>query len=222
MQRKIKKRAKTPEKKAKQFEEIINIGKEMLAKYGTRGLSIRAIAKKLGMAQTNLYNYIESKRELWIAIRSSYYNEFLHPLDNLIKNHDGTYTDLFVKISEFFLEFASEDYNRFEIMFLISAPKSSKKGRFEKSYEPFQITKRILELVKKSIDIYKLDIDEAIKSFYHNFGLLIGAAKMEADLKDHFSITEPIDIKTYIKSTEEYRQYILKSIRKNMESYLPK
>ncbi|MFX1339278.1 MAG: TetR/AcrR family transcriptional regulator [Promethearchaeota archaeon] len=219
MEKKIKRRAKAPEKKAKKFEEIINTGKEMLRKHGTKGLSIRAIAKKLGMAQTNLYNYVKSKRELWIAIRSSYYNEYLHPLDGIIKNHKGSYPELFYKISKFFLDFASIDYHRFEIMFLISAPKSTTKGPFEKVYEPFQITKRILELIKKGVNETGVEPGEILKSFYHDLSLLIGAAKMEADLRDHFEIKDPFEIKSYINSPLDFRQYILERIKKNLENY---
>ncbi len=204
-------RARSPEKKLANFKKIIEIGKRQLAKHGTRGLSLRSIAKQMNMGQTNIYNYVQSKRELWILIRSSYYNEFLVPFDEIIKNHVGDYLSLYMKLAEFFLDFAGKDYNRFEIMFLISAPPSKKKGPYERAYEPFQITKRLLILLEKAIeagDVRKEE--ELIKLNYQIFSMLIGAARMEADLKDHFQIIEPFDIKSLLKSPEDFRNYVLK------------
>jgi hypothetical protein len=42
------------------------------------------------------------------------------------------------------------------------------------------------------------------------------------DFKDHFNITELFDIKTFNKSPEEYRLFVLTNIRRNLERYLPK
>ena len=69
-------RARAPEKKKEQFNMILEEGKELFIRYGGHGFSLRALAKRMKMSQSNLYNYVQSKRELWIAIRIKYFKEF--------------------------------------------------------------------------------------------------------------------------------------------------
>ena len=74
---KVKKtRSRSPEKKAQQFERILEAGKQLFQQKGREGFSLRGVAKTLDMNQNNLYNYIESKRELWIAIRKKFFEQY--------------------------------------------------------------------------------------------------------------------------------------------------
>lgn len=219
---KKKSRARSPEKKAEQFDRILEEGKDMLVKYGTHGFSTRLLAQKLGMTQPNLYNYVNSKRELWIAIRTKYYNEYLEGLKNIINEHQGSYTELFYKIAEYFLEFASVDYKRFQLMYLISAPPSKKLGPLEKSYKPFQLTKMMLDIAKKAVEAGEINRNTAVELFYSIYAHLFGAAKVEADIKLRNKITEPIIGEFYTLSATKYRAYVLREIRERLEKNLLK
>lgn len=217
-----KTRARSPEKKAEQFDRIIEEGKDMFVKYGTHGFSTRALAQKLGMTQPNLYNYVSSKRELWIAIRTKYYNEYLEGLNKIVNEHQGSYTELFYKFAEYFLEFASVDYKRFQLMFLISAPPSKKLGPLEKSYKPFQLTKMMLDIAKKAVEAGEIKRNTAVELFYSIYAHLFGAAKVEADIKLRSKITEPIIGDFYTLSATKYRAYILREIRERLEKNILK
>lgn len=211
-------KTKITQKREKRFNEIIEAGKKIVKTKGARGLNLRALAKELSLSsQAGLYRYVSSKRELWFAIRFSYYKDFLNPFNKIIRKHQGSYPELFYKTSEFFLEFASEDYHRFEIMFLLSAPKSKKIGEIEKKASVFTITKSALNIIKEAIDAQNADETEAVKNFYYSLGRLIGVAKMEADIRDHFVITDPVDVQSHIISPLEYRKYVLKKIREQLE-----
>lgn len=214
---KKKTRARSPEKKAEQFDRILEEGKDMFVKYGTHGFSTRALAQKLGMTQPNLYNYVSSKRELWIAIRTKYYNEYLDGLKKIINTHQGSYTELFYKFAEYFLEFASADYKRFQLMYLISAPPSKKLGPLEKAYKPFQLTKMILDIAKKAVEAGEINRNTATELFYSIYAHVFGAAKVEADLKLRNKITEPIIGDFYTLSAKKYRSYVLKEIRERLD-----
>ena len=217
-----KTRARSPEKKAEQFDRIIEEGKDMFVKYGTHGFSTRALAQKLGMTQPNLYNYVSSKRELWIAIRTKYYNEYLEGLNKIVNEHQGSYTELFYKFAEYFLEFASVDYKRFQLMFLISAPPSKKLGPLEKSYKPFQLTKMMLDIAKKAVEAGEINRNTAVELFYSIYAHLFGGAKVEADIKLRSKITEPIIGDFYTLSATKYRAYILREIRERLEKNILK
>lgn len=220
MKRKKKTRARAPEKKEEQYNKILDAGKGLFVKYGTHGFSMRALARNLNMSQTNLYNYVESKRELWIAIRTKYFAEFQEGFNNLINKHKGRYVDLLLKISEFFLEFASADYHRFQMMFLISAPPSKKIGPLEKAYEPFQFIGQGLEIVKKAIEANEIKTNNANEYFYYFYGLLFGAAKVEADLKLRVKITEPIVIEQQRLSAKRFREFVLEELRSQIQRFV--
>ncbi|MHA1724096.1 MAG: TetR/AcrR family transcriptional regulator, partial [Promethearchaeota archaeon] len=79
-----KKRRRSKEEKLKKLQEIINVGSKLYKEKGWGGFGMRALARSLGMSEGNLYNYVKSKRELYIAIRSKYYEEFLDRLKKLI------------------------------------------------------------------------------------------------------------------------------------------
>ena len=212
-----KTRARSPKKKAEQFDRILEMGREMFIKYGTHGFSTRILAQKLGMTQPNLYNYVSSKRELWIAIRTKYYNEFYKDIRKIIREHKGTIIELLYKFAEFYLEFAATDYKRFQIMFVLSAPPSKKIGLLEKEYNPFLTTKFVLDFVQRAIDAKELVPDGSLELFYSIYSLIYGAAKVEADLKLRDKITEPMTGEFYALSSEEFRKFILKELRDRIE-----
>ena len=89
----MKKRNRSPILKEQKFKEIIKIGKQELLvedvfeaehsssslqarKMSFSGFNMQDIAQKVNMTRSNLYRYVESKRELWIAIRNKFYKQF--------------------------------------------------------------------------------------------------------------------------------------------------
>jgi AcrR family transcriptional regulator len=84
-------RARSEDKKADQFERILEAGKRLFLEKGSQGFSMRNLAEMLGMTKNNLYNYIESKRELWIAIRNKFYNQFKEENLEILKAYGWYY-----------------------------------------------------------------------------------------------------------------------------------
>ena len=68
--------ARSKEEKEKQFQKIIEAGRKLFLSKGSYGFNTRALAKELNMSQPNLYTYVKSKRELWIAIRIEDWKKF--------------------------------------------------------------------------------------------------------------------------------------------------
>ena len=91
-------RARSEEKKADQFERILEAGKKLFLEKGAEGFSMRNLAEMLGMTKNNLYNYVESKRELWIAIRNRFYEQFKQENIKILKSHNGSNIELLMKI----------------------------------------------------------------------------------------------------------------------------
>ncbi|MFX1395488.1 MAG: TetR/AcrR family transcriptional regulator [Promethearchaeota archaeon] len=217
IEKKKKSRARGPDKKAKQFNKIIEMGKDLFIKYGSQGFGLKELANKLNMVKSNIYNYVRSKRELWYAIRLQYFSEYEKGLADLLKNHKGNYVEFGIKWAQYFLEFAAADYKRFEMMFFIRAPSSNKIGPYEKKYRPLRLMEKGLNIVNKAISEGKYRETDPIPLYYTMYASCLGAAKIEADLKLNYKITEPLTIEKNMLSSEEFRSFFLKEFRDRLE-----
>lgn len=214
-------RARSSEKKAIQYEKILDIGSEMFVKQGPYKFSMRSLVKHLNMSQANLYHYVQSKRELWIAIRTRYYNQFKTGLDIITNENQGNHRILCYKMLEFFLEFASVDFNRFAMMYLVPAPSSKRIGPLEQAYKPFLIIEYLLKVMKQALSAGNAKDSDAIKYLYYLYGIVVGIAKVEADLKLHTKITEPIILEEEKLFADDYRKFILKELRDLINKIIP-
>ena len=216
--KKVTTRARAPEKKKEQFNKILEAGKELFIKYGTHGFSLRALAKQLSMSQSNLYNYVQSKRELWIAIRIKYFKEFQEKFANIIETHKDSYIEIWIKMASFFLDFAARDYNRFQMMFFISAPPSEKIGPFEKKYKPFQLVDQALIIIEQAIDAKKIKKDSAIELFYYMYGVILGATQIEFQISQ--KIYQPRTAHEQKLNIKNFRKFTINEIRNRVEQEL--
>lgn len=217
VEKNTKSRARTPEKKAKQFDAILEVGKELFVKYGPYGFNLRELARKLDMTQSNLYNYMKSKRELWIAIRARYYTEYERGFAEVIKQHKDNYIDLWMEMTRYFLDFAAVDRERFEMMFFVRAPPSDKIGPFEKKYRPLNLMQKGLDIVRRAMTENKYQEDKPIDLYYLLYAMCLGMAKIEADLKLKPQITEPVAIDTNMLNLEDFRDFYFKELKNRLE-----
>ena len=176
-------RSRSPEKKAAQFEQILEAGKTLFLEKGRDGFSLRGLAKILGMNQNNLYNYVESKRELWIAIRNKFFKQYREDNIKIIKDHKGSTTDLLMKIFTHFLDFANKDYGAFNMMQLMESPPSNKIGPFEKEYREFNYLKGTARVIKVAIEAGEIKNSNAEMLTFLVYSLILGAAMVERHMR---------------------------------------
>ncbi|MFX1311038.1 MAG: TetR/AcrR family transcriptional regulator [Promethearchaeota archaeon] len=215
MSSKKKNRARSPEKKDEQFERILEEGKKLFIEFGRKGIKMRALAKKLNMSQANLYNYVESKRELWFAIRKKYLQQYLNRLKEVIKKYKNSLVDLTEKWGEFFFEFAEEDYLRFQMIWNIPPPPAKKIGPIEKAFKKFRLMDLSLNAIKKAFQVESLNQDEATEYFYFMIAIFYGVVTMERFIQiriNHYKEENPN------LSIEKFRKFILKKLRYNAKA----
>ena len=208
-----KTRARSKEQKEIQYQRILNAGKELFVNYGPRALSMRTLAKRLNMTQTFLYTYIESKRELWIAIRKKYFNDYLLEFNKIVNQHQGTKLDLLMKIVENFIEFANEDFRRFQIMFIIPVPSSKKIGPIEKNYQQTGLLEKLKEILKEAMEtneIKKRNLDEFI---YFIWSVIFGTTTTDIYFKFRAPIMEYMKEYSSSFTKKSYRECALREIR---------
>ena len=212
-------RSRSPEKKAAQFEQILEAGKELFLEKGRDGFSLRGLAKILGMNQNNLYNYVESKRELWIAIRNKFFSQYRDENVKIMKAHDGNTTDLLMKFFANFFEFAHKDYGAFSMMHLTESPPSDKVGPFEKEYQEFNYLRGTAKVVQKAIEAKEINhTDPGLVTFFI-YSLVLGAAIVERNMRaleqnpdfEGDSASEILSFKTDFNSLE-FRNIVLERL----------
>ena len=215
-------RARSEDKKADQFERILESGKTLFLSKGSRGFSMRNLAEMLGMTKNNLYNYIESKRELWIAIRNRFYNQFYEENLEIVKNHKGTTCELILKLYKHFLEFSERDYDKFRMMFnIVDAPHSDKIGPIEKTYREFRLLDGTTRLIQEAIDKGEVKNDNASLLSMIIFSFTMGVAYIEMNRSLEQApqkVWETIQLSQLDVSRDEVRETslnILETILKN-------
>jgi AcrR family transcriptional regulator len=209
-------RSRSPEKKAAQFEEILEAGKELFLEKGRDGFSLRGLAKILGMNQNNLYNYVESKRELWIAIRNKFFNQYRNENIKIMKGHEGTTTALLMKFFTNFLDFAYKDFGAFSMMHLTEAPPSDKKGPFEQEYQEFNYLRGTAKVVQDAIEAKEINYDNPGMITFFVYSLILGAAIVERNMRvleqnpdfEEDYATEILSFKTDFNN-KEFRNFVL-------------
>ncbi len=211
-------RARTEKKKEDQFEKILDAGAELFLKKGAKGFNMRNLAEMLGMTKNNLYNYVESKRELWIAIRNKFYNQFKEENLKIIKTNEGTTVDLVMKLLEHFLDYTGKDHAKFKMMFnVIDAPPSDKIGPIEKKYSEYRLLDGTTKLIKEAIDKGEIKNKNASLLSIFSYSLVMGIAYIRMnrttendELKN--PIWETIQLSQLDVSNEEIVDFTLKSI----------
>ncbi|MFW9987485.1 MAG: TetR/AcrR family transcriptional regulator [Candidatus Odinarchaeota archaeon] len=219
-----KSRSRSPEKKAAQFEKILEAGKQLFLEKGRDGFSLRALARSLGMNQNNLYNYVASKRELWLAIRKKYYEQYRNDIRELIKDFSGTTIDLLLVIFEHFFESAEKDFSAFRMMHFMQSPPSNKLGKFEKEYKPFKFLEGTTRVIQKAIDQGEIKEKNAALVTFFLFSLLLGSALVEEAMRvnerksdeERKKIQELKQFGAQAFTSKDFRKYILLKIKKGL------
>jgi len=214
-------RSRSPEKKAAQFEQILEAGKELFLEKGRDGFSLRGLAKILGMNQNNLYNYVKSKRELWIAIRNKFFSQYRDENIKIMKEHEGMTTDLLMKLFTNFFEFANKDYGAFSMMHLTESPPSDKRGPFEKEYHEFNYLRGTAKVVQEAIEAKEINYSNPGMISFFIYSLVLGAAIVERNMRileqdpdfEGNHISEILAFKTDFNSLE-FRNFALEKLEK--------
>jgi AcrR family transcriptional regulator len=209
-------RARSEEKKADQFERILEAGKQLFIEKGTEGFSMRNLAEMLDMTKNNLYNYIESKRELWIAIRNRFYKQFREENIEIIRNHEGSTCDLIVEIFNHFFEFAERDFGVFTMMHTpTSAPYSNKPpGEFEKKYREFRLLDGNTKLLEQARDQGESKLTNPALASLMLYSLLFGATYIDMNRRNGNPILENIQLSIEDISSEEFQDYVISIIER--------
>ncbi|MHA1112244.1 MAG: TetR/AcrR family transcriptional regulator [Promethearchaeota archaeon] len=184
-----KKRSRSKEDKAKQMDKIIEGCLKLIREKGFFGFEMRALAKHLGMSKGNLYNYVTSKRELWIAVRIKTMREFKDGIEKTaFSNEENDSVEILKNVGRFVFEFAAEDSNRWKLMTSTRPPDPPIKegkpyiGEIEKGYKSSQVLDAIFKILQNGNSKGQLqDLDMKLVGFYL-YSIVLGVTYLEYDI----------------------------------------
>lgn len=182
-------------------EKIFDVSIDLFSQYGYDGVSIRQIAKEVGIKESSIYNHYQSKESILESILSYYINEMLKeeaPVMQAKENLNIDFDHFYKEGSDRFISKLSEEkMMRITRIFLVESYHNEKIKNFVKEaiigyaidgWEDLFNLMKEMNFIKKDADIKQL-----AESFYY-YGLFL--------LYEHFIINYPEDDEKFLKDFE--------------------
>ena len=98
-------------------EALISAGLEILSEHGLEGLSLRNVAKKIGVSHTAPYNHFPDKQALLAAISTAGHEQLHQILLDIFEKSKDTSPNIILEVAWAYLQFALEYPDKFKLMF---------------------------------------------------------------------------------------------------------
>ncbi len=98
-------------------EALVIAGMEILSERGIEGLSLRTVAKRVGVSHTAPYNHFSDKQALLAAISTAGHVQLYQALSDTFEKFKLSSSEILVEIAWAYMQFALDDPGRFKLMF---------------------------------------------------------------------------------------------------------
>ena len=98
-------------------EALISAGLEILADRGLGGLSLRNVAKQVGVSHTAPYNHFTDKQALLAAISTAGHEQLYEILLNTFEKSKDSSPNIIFEVAWAYLQFALKNPAKFKLMF---------------------------------------------------------------------------------------------------------
>lgn len=78
-------------------EEIVDACASLYETVGFKDITIRDIGAKTSFTRTSIYNYFQTKEEIFLALLQREHKAWIDDLKNILKNHDSLSTERFAE-----------------------------------------------------------------------------------------------------------------------------
>ena len=191
--------------KANNKEKIFDVSIDLFSEYGYDGVSIRQIAKEVGIKESSIYNHYKSKESILDAILEYYIDRMMSndiPLSQASENLDVSF-DYFYKsgLNAFASQLRDEKMSKITRIILIESYHNDNIKSFMKSSiisEPVNAWIGLFDLMKsKKLIDDACDSRQLAESFY-KFGMFL--------LYEHYIINYPEDDEKFIEELSRKSQ----------------
>jgi AcrR family transcriptional regulator len=98
-------------------EALIAAGQQILSEKGLEGLSLRRVARKVGVSHTAPYNHFADKQALLAALSAAGHEQLYQQLSQAFQRGKTSSEGILIEVAWCYLQFALEDPGRFHLMF---------------------------------------------------------------------------------------------------------
>ncbi len=147
-----------PKEEVEQIKEkILNAALDIIIREGYENLSMRNIARRIGMTAANLYNYFSSKDELYLTLLRNAFQKLNNSLRYMVRDVNDPLQKL-MRIGEAYINFAIKNKNYYEIMLMTSAPRYS-------DFIGTEMERLAYESKKTGIEVFNFILDILTEAF---------------------------------------------------------
>ncbi len=139
----VRRRDRRHERHQATRREILAAAWELIRAEGVAALSLRALARTVGMEPQSLYSYFPSKHAIYDALFAEANEELLAHLERVPEPEDPM--DALRVRAHRFVEFCTDDPVRYQLLFQRSVP------GFEPSEESYAFARRVLDGGRRSL-----------------------------------------------------------------------
>ena len=201
-------------------EKIFDVSIDLFSQNGYDGVSIRQIAKEVGIKESSIYNHYNSKESILESILNYYINEMLKeeaPVMQSGEKLDMDFDQFYKEGSDRFISKLSEEkMMKITRIFLVESYHNEKIKNFVKeAIIGYAIDgwEDLFELMKEKNFIRRdADIKQLAESFYY-YGLFL--------LYEHFIINYPEDDETFLRDFERrttaHMKLLFNSVKMDMK-----
>ena len=147
-------------------EEIIKACEELYDKYNFKDITIKLISEQTTFSRPSIYNYFETKEEIFLAIFAREYEKWQIEVDAIRKNNDVLSKDEFAQL----LAHTLEDKERLLKLLSMNMYDLEENSRIERLIEFKKAYGKAINAVKLCVKKFFKDMDEdEINEFLYSF-----------------------------------------------------
>lgn len=179
----------------------------------------------MNLKRPALYRYFISVRELWIAVQIDFQNDINNLMQDVVIKHDGTYTELVLKLFMFYYSWITKDLVRYIVLHDKYLPGANKLGPIEKEYKPFDFFIFFRHSIKKGIENNELkkDVDIGFWVFtlwFKIYGLIHSTMFFIVDPDNFFNPNYQVSEMTWVKDFKTLKDAFPTVTKERLHDYV--
>jgi len=183
-------------------EKILNTSRCLLYNNGYKALSMRAIAKEVGVTATSIYLHFENKDHLLHTLIEESIEELSVSIEERVDEQTSVVAQ-FETIIRAYSDFALSNSEKYEIIYMVRPEAMSRYPKFRRARRCYEL---LVKVIEQGVILGLMDEEDPLTSAYSIWGQLHGVISVVLNQR--------------LDSRIDKAQFIEKSIQNIIEGFL--